>query len=51
MIPSAFRNLPRHDQVEMMAHRREMLLRKAHAEHAQQMVSKELADEEKEKRG
>jgi hypothetical protein len=50
MTPSAFRDLPRHDQIEMMAHRREVLLRKAHAEDAQRKVSEEIAREEREKR-
>lgn len=50
MIPSVFRELPKHDQIEMMAHRREVLLRKAHAEHAQRIVSDEIAREEREKK-
>jgi hypothetical protein len=43
MIPSVFRDLPKADQIEMMAHRREVALRKAHAEHVRQQVSKEEA--------
>ncbi len=40
MTPAAFRRLPKPEQVEMMAHRREVNLRKAHAEHAQEIVAK-----------
>lgn len=40
MTPAAFRALPKHEQVEMLSHRREFHLRKDHAEHVQAKESK-----------
>lgn len=40
MTPRAFRDLPPDDQIEMMAHRREVLLRKSHAESVNRIVGK-----------
>ena len=40
MTPNSFRDLSQGEQVEMMAHRREVLLRKAHAESVSQIVGK-----------
>lgn len=45
MTPRVFRDLPKQDQIEMMSHRREVALRKAHAEHVQRQVGKEEAQE------
>jgi hypothetical protein len=47
MTPRQFRDLPKHEQIEMIAHRREVNLRKAHAEKVRQAVSKEQADAER----
>lgn len=44
MTPRAFRDLPREDQIEMMAHRREKGLRESHASHVQRIVAKESAE-------
>ena len=49
MTPRAFRDLPKTDQVEMMAHRREVLLRKNHSEHVSTIVGK-LEDPNEKKR-
>lgn len=40
MTPAAFRRLPKSEQVEMIAHRRESNLRNAHLDHVREMVSK-----------
>ena len=40
MTPRAFRDLPNGDQIEMMAHRREVQLRKSHAESVSRTVGK-----------
>jgi hypothetical protein len=40
MSPGAFRQLPKYEQIEMMAHRREYNLRKAHADDVQSIVAK-----------
>lgn len=49
MTPRVFRDLPKQDQIEMMSHRREVALRKAHAEHVRQQVSKEEAEDKRKK--
>lgn len=41
MTPRRFRDLPHLDQVEMIAHRRESLLRESHASHVERILSKE----------
>ena len=40
MNPAHFRRLPRWQQIEMMAHRREHMLRQSHSEHVSQIVAK-----------
>ncbi len=47
MSPSAFRDLPRQDQIEMMAHRREENWRKTHSAHIEEKIRKAEADANK----
>ena len=49
MTPRAFRDLPKIDQIEMLAHVRERNLRKSHSEHVSGIVSK-LDDPNEEKK-
>lgn len=46
MTPAAFRELPKHEQVEMMAHLREIALRKAHGDHVARIVAEETKNDE-----
>jgi hypothetical protein len=45
MRPSAFRELPKHEQIEMMAHRREYLLRKSHGDHVAKIIADQMSKE------
>ena len=42
MTPRQFRELPRPDQIEMMAHLDEADLRKSHLEHVKEVSAKDL---------
>ena len=44
MTPRQFRDLPARDQIEMIAHRREVSWRKSHTAHVERQVAKENAD-------
>ncbi len=50
MRPREFRDLPRIDQIEMMAHRREKNWRESHSSHVARAVGKEFAEKNKDRK-